>query len=171
MDPRFDRILILGNSGSGKSWLSGRLAVLLGCEPVDLDAVHWEPGGYDRPRDRDDAIAAVRRKTEGSRWIVEGVYGWLAAEAVPRATTLVWLDLPVTDCVAAVGHRGARHGATAASFAALLAWTAAYPDRRTSSSLSGHARLFEAFPADRLRLRSRSDVERWLAVVTRGAAA
>jgi len=35
-------------------------------------------------------------------WIIEGVYGWLAEVALPRATALIWLDLPwslaVPDC-------------------------------------------------------------------------
>jgi hypothetical protein len=170
VDPRFDRILILGNSGSGKSWLAGRLSALLGCRPVDLDAIHWEPGGYDRPREKGDATATVRREAEGSKWVIEGVYGWLAAEVVQRATLMVWLDLPVADCLAAVERRGPRGGATAASFAALFAWTADYPDRRTSSSRSGHGRLFDAFPAGRHRLRSRCDVERWLDAVAHDVA-
>ena len=121
MEPRFERILIVGNSGSGKSWLAETLSRSLLCRAVDLDALHWEPGGYDRPRDRDGAIAMTRREAAGTRWNIEGVYGWLASEAAPRATLLVWLDLPVAECLANVEGRGLRRGATDASFAALLA--------------------------------------------------
>jgi hypothetical protein len=36
----------------------------------------------------------VADATAESKWIIEGVYGWLAELALPRATSLIWLDLP-----------------------------------------------------------------------------
>jgi hypothetical protein len=30
--------------------------------------------------------------------VIEGVYGWLAVAALPFASSLIWLDLPWTEC-------------------------------------------------------------------------
>ncbi len=72
------RVLIIGNSGSGKSWLAMRLAEKIALPVTDLDTLNWEPGGYGKARAKEavlqDALAIARE----SRWIIEGVYGWIA---------------------------------------------------------------------------------------------
>ena len=40
---RFQRIVIVGPTGSGKSTLGAELARVLGGDHVELDALHWEP--------------------------------------------------------------------------------------------------------------------------------
>lgn len=158
-----DRTLILGNSGSGKSWLAVRLAEALGTEAIDLDGIHWEPGGYNTPRDKLLCIEMTRQAAAKPTWVIEGVYGWLAQEAVPRATALVWLDIRVDECVVNLRGRGLRRGGDAASFEELLAWTADYPHRQTSSSRAGHERIFVTFPRRKFRLSSRVEMDRLLA--------
>jgi hypothetical protein len=93
------------------------------------------------------------------------VYGWLAREAIPRATTLIWLDLPVEGCIANLRRREGLRDRDAASFTELLAWAGDYPQRQTSSSFAGHERLFAAFPVRKLRLRSKPEVTAFLAEV------
>jgi hypothetical protein len=90
------------------------------------------------------------------------VYGWLAQEALPQATALIWLDLPLDECIANLQQRGLQHGGDAASFVELLAWAADYPHRQTSSSRTGHGRIFAAFPARKLCLARREDVAHFL---------
>ena len=157
------RTLVLGNSGSGKSWLAERLALAAGSGSVDLDAIHWMPGGYGETRERSVAAAMVRRAAAEPRWVIEGVYGWLATEAVPRATAMIWLDIPVVDCLANIERRGPRGAGGEASFPALRAWTADYSVRQTSSSLAGHGALFAAFAGGKARLSSRHDIAAFLA--------
>ena len=55
---------------------------------IDLDTIHWEPGGYNTARDKRLAVEMVRQAAEAGTWIIEGVYGWLAQEAASRATRL-----------------------------------------------------------------------------------
>jgi adenylate kinase family enzyme len=81
----FARILIFGNSGSGKSWLSRQLGKRLKIAPIDLDTVHWEPGGFQVARDTDVARAIARQIASQDVWIMEGVYGWLAREILNLA--------------------------------------------------------------------------------------
>nr|WP_246798259.1 hypothetical protein [Rhizobium leguminosarum] len=40
----FDRMLIMGNGGAGKTWLACRIGEQLQHPVVHLDDMHWEPG-------------------------------------------------------------------------------------------------------------------------------
>jgi adenylate kinase family enzyme len=120
------RILIIGNSGSGKSWLAERLGDACSVAPTDLDTIRWIGPGY---RLRREAIAIVRQIAQAEQWIIEGVYGWLAQAALPRVTCLIWLDLPVEGCIANLTERGVRGGGDRASFSALLESTRDYEGR------------------------------------------
>jgi ATP-dependent protease HslVU (ClpYQ) ATPase subunit len=44
-DPYMHRVVIIGNSGSGKSYLARRLSEQLTLPLIHLDALFWEPGG------------------------------------------------------------------------------------------------------------------------------
>ncbi|MGX7706009.1 AAA family ATPase [Methylobacterium sp. Gmos1] len=150
------RWVIVGNSGSGKSTLATRLGRILHRPVHDLDLVHWHPDGA--KRDEADARARVAGIAATDAWIVEGVYGWLAEVALPRATRLIWLDLPWEACRAGLLARGLRRGMTAGDQDDLLAWAQGYWTRTTSSSFAGHERLCRAFKGETARLRSRGDV-------------
>jgi hypothetical protein len=95
-------------------------------------------------------------------WVIEGVYGWLAEVAIPRATAMIWLDVPWNVCREGLLARGVRRGGTEAEFAELMVWAEAYWERQSSSSFQGHLRLFESFAGARLRLRGREETGQFL---------
>ncbi|KWE63608.1 adenylate kinase [Burkholderia ubonensis] len=152
------RTIVIGNSGSGKSWLAQRIARSHAATLVDLDLIHWLRGGYDVPRGRDDAMRAVKRAAAHERWVIEGIYGWLVEGILADATALVWLRVDPADCVAAIRERGIRRGGGEASMAALLQWAATYRSRDGSSSYAAHERIFDGFRRDRVCLSSRDEV-------------
>jgi adenylate kinase family enzyme len=157
------RTLIIGNSGSGKSTLAQQLATLVHAPAIDLDLLHWEAGGYGVKRDENAARQLVLTAADEARWIIEGVFGWLAEVAVPRATTLIWLDVPWSICHAGLLARGPRRGSTAQDYTELLKWAEAYWDRKTPSSFAGHLTIFESFPGPKYRLESREKMSELLA--------
>jgi adenylate kinase family enzyme len=159
------RTVVVGNGGSGKSWLAERLAGLTGARAVDLDLVHWLPGGYGARRDPEEARAAVRELAAADRWVIEGVYGWLAREALPRATALVQLDIPDEECVENAQARGLRRGGDEAAHVALIAWIRDYRVRENANSYVAHVKLFDAFPGPKVRLQSRADLAAQIAAV------
>ena len=144
------RTLVIGNSGSGKSSLAEGLGALVHVPVFDLDLIHWKGDGYGAKQVEDVARQRVADLAATQRWVIEGVYGWLAEVAVPRATALVWLDVSWDVCREGLIARGQRHDGTAADFAELLKWAEAYWDRQTPTSFKGHQRLFEAFSAAKL---------------------
>ncbi|WJM87273.1 hypothetical protein QUF31_09400 [Dickeya chrysanthemi] len=158
------RTLIMGNSGSGKSWLAEQLSTRLQLPVIDLDLINWEPGGYGKARDRAQVKAQVRELAQADCWIMEGVYGWLMQEAVLQATALIWLDIPVEECLSNIRRRGLRRGGDDAALAELLRWAGEYRERRSNSSYSGHLRVFEQCPpSQRIVLHSREEIGDWLA--------
>lgn len=156
------RSIVLGNCGSGKSWFSEKLSQRLGITPTDLDHIHWEPNGYSLAREKVFAQEMVSQAAAAEKWVIEGVYGWLALEAIARATVLFWLDLPVEECIDNLRRRGIRRGGDEASFTDLINWAEEYPFRETSSSQFGHKQIFTTFAGYKFRFDSRQDLSNFL---------
>jgi adenylate kinase family enzyme len=160
------RTLVIGNSGSGKSSLAEQIGAQIHAPIFDLDLIHWKDDGFGAKQDEDVARQKVADLAATERWVIEGVYGWLAEVAVPRATALIWLDVPWDVCQEGLLARGQRRGGTEADFAELLKWAEAYWLRQTPTSFKGHQLLFEAFSAAKLRIRSRMEADYLLADLT-----
>ena len=156
-DASTHRTLVIGNSGSGKSWLAARIAARDGVEPVSLDDIYWIDRLALKKRGAADAIAMAAVAAEGERWVIEGVYGWLIDAVTPRATALIWLDLPWADCKAGLLARGAS-GVSPAEFDNLLAWAEQYWTRQSPSSHAGHAKIFDAFKGEKTTITSRHEL-------------
>jgi adenylate kinase family enzyme len=93
----FDRTVIIGNTASGKSWLSKRLGNKLSLSVVDLDQIRWVDGDYGRKESVPVAIAKTSEKAQQEQWVIEGVYGWLVNPIIDRATCLIWTDIPWSE--------------------------------------------------------------------------
>lgn len=156
------RTLIIGNSGSGKSWLAERVADRSGAAYVDLDLIHWLPGGYGVPRERADAIRLAQLAAEADRWVIEGIYGWLVNEVLANASALVWLCIDEGECVANIRRRGIRRNGSPEAFDALQEWAATYRSRTGSSSYGAHRTIFEQFHGDKETLGSRDAIGKFV---------
>jgi adenylate kinase family enzyme len=151
------RIVIVGASGSGKTTMARSLSKGLSLDLLELDSVNWS-GKVGSKRDEEEAKGLVADFAARPNWVIEGVYGWLAIPAIPRASTLIWLDLPWSDCREGLMQRGPWRGATAGEHAAFLQWAEDYWSRQTSSSFEGHRAMFDAFEGAKFRLQSRAAI-------------
>jgi len=101
-----NKIIIVGNSGSGKTWMSERMARLLGIRHITLDVIFWEAGGYNRKRDAHEIQADLKEIQNSSTWLVEGVFGHLVDVLMAFTDTLIYMDLPWEECKKNLLSRG-----------------------------------------------------------------
>ena len=165
------RVLVVGQSGSGKTTAAVRIAAALQVPRVELDALHHGPRWVPRETFVEDADLA----TTGDAWVVDGNYAALRDLLWSRADTVVWLDLPRTTTLRRALTRTARrivlrtelwHGNRERLSTVLRA---SHPIRWTWQTHARHRAEYEARIADSCwahlrvaRLRTPAEVRRWL---------
>jgi adenylate kinase family enzyme len=149
------RTLIIGNSGSGKSWLAQRLAEQLRVPWTDLDRIHWLSDEHSIPRPRNEALGMAHGAASEELWVIEGVYGWIVSEILHRATALIWLCIDDVDCAANIRRREAKDDER---LVAMLEWAGSYRTRDDSSGFAAHQRLFDGFTDSKTRLMDRAEI-------------
>lgn len=152
------RVLIIGNGGSGKTWLAKRIGSGLKVLVTHLDDIRWAPGQYGIRRDDQLVLQEVVAAGVAHNWVIEGVYGWLAKSVLDRVTTLIWLDLPEDECIANIKSRGNQGGGSVESFQELIEWVSEYRHRTSSSSFKGHQYLFNTYGGPKVQLRTRAEI-------------
>src|ERR1700730_4235832 len=162
LDALKHRTVIIGNSGSGKSTLATRIAEYAKCAVVDLDMIHWDGDGFGKKRDEGLAKQMTASISVEPHLVIEGIYGWLADVATPRATALIWLNLPWNECKAGLERRGPRRVASDVEFAQLMLWAERYWIRQTPSSFVGHSKIFDQFTGKKIALDHRPAVSEFL---------
>lgn len=144
------RIIIFGNSGSGKTTMARSLAQAHGLAHLDLDSLAWDSPGVRRPLEQ--SARAIRDFVHAqSAWILEGCYGDLLEVALPSCTELRFLNPGVETCVANCRARPwepEKYPSPEAQdqmLAFLLDWVRAYETRSDEYSLARHQAIFESF--------------------------
>ena len=175
------RILVVGDSGSGKSEVGKELGSRLRLEPIELDALYWGPGwvGADMEVFRRRVSAAIR----GEEWLLIGNYtGQQMDISWPRADSVVWLDFSLRITLPRLFARSFRRwrsgdelwgGNRESFFRQLMLWSP--QDSLVAWTLTRHGRrrrLYQAAMRDSAypllsfhRLRSPTELASWLAGV------
>lgn len=145
------RVLVFGNSGSGKSTYARALAAAHALEHLDLDAIVWEPGQVAVPREAEAVRGDLHAFIDAHpAWVIEGCYGDLVELAAPSSTELVFLNPGLEACLANnrrrpwEPHKYASLEQQNAMFDALQAWVADYYQRSDAWSYAAHRRVFDA---------------------------
>jgi hypothetical protein len=160
-----NRILVLGNSGSGKTWLSGALVNFLDLKMISLDDVCWEPGGYYKRRTEEDVKSSLQEISQSSNWVIEGVYGDLAEILFPRLTMLYWLDLDPNFCAESVSKRGFENIPwmdTEAKIQGYLRHIRSYQKNSGPMSREFHESVFNSYSGKKVTFKSREAVNEFI---------
>ncbi|MBI1760547.1 MAG: DNA topology modulation protein [Acidobacteria bacterium] len=161
------RVLVIGSGGAGKSTFAARLARATGLPLLHLDALYWQPGWVEPPKQ--EWAATVARLLAGERWVMDGNYGGTLEQRLAACDTVVFLDLPRSLCLWRVLKRYVQYrGRTRPDMTPgcpeqlsfeFLSWIWHYPAQRKPKLL---ARLAQLAPHQQaLILQSTAEIERF----------
>tara|TARA_R110002096_G_scaffold104771_15_gene230751 strand:- start:5761 stop:6267 length:507 start_codon:yes stop_codon:yes gene_type:complete len=146
---RVKKVVIFGNSGSGKSTLAKQLSDSEGLAHFDLDTIAWQPVSPPVRRSIEESTRAIESFMESSDgWVIEGCYSDLLAVVIPCSTEIIFLNLPVEDCIDNARnrpwepHKYPSREEQDANLAMLIDWIAQYPHRKDTFSQASHEQLF-----------------------------
>ena len=146
------KILVFGNSGSGKSTFSTHIARRLGLAHLDLDVLAWLPTSppqrmpIEKSKEKiNDFIA------EHERWVVEGCYTDLLVLLKHEASEVVFMDLTIEQCIVNSKnrswepHKYESKDAQDANLNMLINWIKDYKSRSDSFSYESHRGFYQSF--------------------------
>ena len=146
------KILIFGNSASGKSTLAKKLCASEDLSHLDLDTLAWTPTAPPerKPlRESGSEISNFINANEG--WVIEGCYSDLLEMALPFSSEIIFISLPLESCIENAGnrpwepHKYSSKEAQDKNLEMLIMWISQYAERDDTFSEGAHNRLYENF--------------------------
>lgn len=89
--------MLVGNGGSGKSWLSTRIAETTGLPLYHLDKEFWQPGWVMPPEE--EQVARLQQILSTDDWIIDGDYGATMPMRFDAADLVIFLDINRALCL------------------------------------------------------------------------
>lgn len=150
------RLFVIGNSGAGKTTLARSLAEQLGRSCVDLDEVAFaDQVGTRRPVEASIDMLSAQEGLDAA--VIEGCYADLMEEMATPDDHLIWLDLPIEDCVANAQqrpwepHKWPSAELQNAFLPTLIGFIRTYETSAEPTGRPAHRRLFSTFAGTRER--------------------
>jgi len=157
------KVLVFGNSGSGKSTYARALATREGIAHLDLDSIVWErgePGKIAVQRSRESVATSFQSFIDShDAWVIEGCYGELVRAGLAHCTLLVFLNPGLDACLANnlrrpwEPHKYASFELQNAMLNQLQEWVAGYYQRNDAWSYQVHREIFDAFTGSKVEHR------------------
>ncbi|MBW4556621.1 MAG: shikimate kinase [Trichormus sp. ATA11-4-KO1] len=146
------RILIFGNSSSGKSTLAKKLGEELGVPVLDLDTIAWETNQIAIRRSHQDAANDLQEFIKNNPgWVIEGCYSTLIKIAIEFSTEVYFLNPGTDKCLENnrdrpwEPHKFKSPEEQAQTFEFLQNWIQQYEERDDEFGYSSHRLIFEKF--------------------------
>lgn len=154
------KVLIFGNSGSGKSTYARAFASREGVAHLDLDSIVWVPGKIAVQRSDESVAASLESFIHSDHaWVIEGCYGELVRAASAHCTLLVFLNPGVDACLANntsrpwEPHKYASREQQDSMLSILQNWVTKYYERDDAWSYRVHRAIFDAFTGPKVEHR------------------
>ena len=150
------KVLVFGNSGSGKSTYAKALSEKFDLPHLDLDSIVWEAGKIAVQRAPTDIQRDLIEFMSGhDAWVIEGCYGELVQSASLECSELVFLNPGLDTCVQHnrsrpwEPHKYESRQAQDAMLEHLQNWVREYYARDDNWSYKLHREIFDAFDGNK----------------------
>ena len=97
------RILIIGNAGSGKTTFAKKLAVKTGLPLTHLDQIYWRDNWEHLSQEEFDPI--LQDKLQAPQWIIDGNFHRTLPRRLACCDTVFFFDLPTCACLWGITKR------------------------------------------------------------------
>jgi adenylate kinase family enzyme len=118
----------------------------------DLDTIAWLPTEPPSRAPLDSCRQQLEAFTHANKdWVIEGCYADLLALLAGHANEMVFLNIPVQQCVDNAKarpwepHKYPSKAAQDENLEMLIAWISEYPHRDDELSFAAHQKLFDMF--------------------------
>lgn len=153
---RLKKVIIFGNSASGKSTLAKHLCSSEKLAHFDLDTIAWKPTSPPERKALEESLREVENfVASNSSWVIEGCYSDLIGFVLPKATEIIYMDLPIEVCIANAkkrpweSHKYKSKEVQDENLPMLIEWISQYESRNDTFSRSAHLGLLERFSGKR----------------------
>lgn len=103
----FDKILVCGISGAGKTTMAKQISKKFGHTPIYMDEHFWMENWTRRPED--EFYRRVDKLSENSRWILDGAVRKVISRYCPKSDIVIWLNFSRTRAIYRVMKRLIQH--------------------------------------------------------------
>ena len=97
------RILLIGNTGAGKTTFAKALAAKLQLPLVHLDKLYWHGEWEHLPREEFDLL--LQHELGKPQWIIDGNFNRTIPHRLQYCDTVFYFDFPVLTCLAGITKR------------------------------------------------------------------
>jgi adenylate kinase family enzyme len=161
---KLKKVLIFGNSASGKSTLAKRLAASENMAHLDLDLLAWQPTN---PPSRTPLVESTKLIDEfmqqHNTWVIEGCYTDLLTIAETHSTEVIFMNLPINDCITNAKnrpwepHKYDSKELQDANLAMLIDWISQYELREDTFSKSAHLNFYQHYTVGKKQMFTHND--------------
>ncbi|MBE6703306.1 MAG: adenylate kinase [Ruminococcaceae bacterium] len=99
----YQRVMIIGSPGSGKSTFARALHRLTDLPLIYLDRLFWRADKT--TLSREEFVSELQRVLSGERWIIDGNYSFTMELRLQRADQVIFLDYPADICLDGIRKR------------------------------------------------------------------
>ncbi len=100
---KYQRIMVVGNNGSGKSFLSKELAAVTGLPCIHLDKIYWKPH-WQQPSKK-EWISIQEKLMKAPQWIMDGNHHHTMEIRFKEAELIIFLNINIFLCLTSVFRR------------------------------------------------------------------